>query len=138
MAAESDQVAKDVAGTLTDLLDHGGAVVSLCGYVHLHTSWKPVVKADGTLDVNDGSARGAPVAEVHLYTSKSFDQWLEIPEGSVRSRRAGLSEYDGRSEIFVDIDATVKHCRRTNVADVAQSMSSGVEDPTAYPRKPSG
>jgi hypothetical protein len=138
MAFASDPIALAVAGDIDHLTSHEGAV-ELCGFVKLVTRWKPdMVAADpGDLDgdkvpkVVGGASPGTAVAELHLYTS--FGQWLEIPRDSVRGQRANVPEKGGRSQIWVDANACVKLCRATVAADVAQTLSAGTEDPTAFP-----
>lgn len=148
MDVESDPVARELVGDRAGAASQpvvGGerGVVELCGYAVAKQVWqlefKDAPKATGAPVpvIAQGRAKGKLVDEVHLYTSKSFDQWLEIPQDSVRAQRGNVADLGGRSQIWVDDDVTVKQCRLTTAADVAQSLTSGMDDPTALPGKKS-
>lgn len=147
MGVESDPVALTLAGDRAGPLreppkarDQRG-VVELSGYVLTKERWQlqfqPAPDPPGgvTADLAGDNAKGRVVSEVHLYLTQAFDQWLEIPRCNVRAQRGNVAELSGRSQIWVDDDIEIKHCRLTTAADVAQTLSSGMDDPTALPGK---
>jgi hypothetical protein len=105
----SDPVADDVAADLPALLEHG--VVRFLGYV----------KVDPTLDT------------FRLYTSPTFDHWLEIERHAVQAQLGPSFESQGRSYIWVTADAVVTKCQSATAVFVSQTMNAGLDDPTAFP-----
>jgi len=110
MALTSDPVANEVAANAGDLLEHGA--VRIRGYVH-------VIPAGDTFRV---------------YTSPSFDRWLEIPKNSFRSQLGPSPENDGRSLIWIRADAVVTRCQAGSAAYIVETLDEGYDDPTARPR----
>ena len=110
MALTSDPVANEVAASGVDLLLHGA--VRIRGYVDADPA--------------------APTFRV--YTSPSFDRWLEIPKNSFRSQLGPSPENDGRSLIWIRADAVVTRCQAGSAAYIVETLDEGYDDPTARPR----
>ncbi|HEV7804201.1 MAG TPA: hypothetical protein VGO80_00155 [Solirubrobacteraceae bacterium] len=105
----SDPVADDVASDLPALLEHG--VVRFLGYV----------KVDPILET------------FRLYTSPTFDHWLEIERHAVQAQLGPSFQSQGRSYIWVMADAVVTKCQSATAAFVSQAADAGFDDPTAFP-----
>jgi len=114
----SDPIADEVATNLQVLLEEG--VVRFLGYVK-------VVEADpGPPRVLEPIFR--------LYTSPSFDRWLEIETVKVRGQILASAETAGRSYIWVAADAVITQCQSGTAEYISQIMDAGGDDPTALPR----
>ena len=114
----SDPIAVQVTDDIDDLLRHGA--VRFCGYVKVETL------PDGTVD--------PAVANFRVYTSPSFDRWLEIDRDVVLAQLGPNFHTQGRSYVWVAADAVVTKCQSAAAVFVSQAMDAGDDDPTAFPR----
>ena len=106
----SDPIAVDVTQNMQALLKDGA--VQYCGWV--------MVDPDPA------------VADFRIYTSPSFDRWLEVPVDQVLAQLGPSFESQGRSYVWVTGTTPVKEVSSASAVLVGQLMQSG-GDPGAYP-----
>lgn len=121
----SDTVATNVAGG-TALVEHGA--VLLRGWV---LEIKVAIKSGGfTGSVNFGTE---VEVTTRVYTSPSFDRWIDVPPDSVHHQRQDSAT--GRSEVWIHADAVVTHGHAALGANISPSMEY-TDEPVTYPPWP--
>jgi len=120
-----------VAGSGEELKIHGAA--RLRGYVRRFSVAEATVARTGAnnTDVTTPTTQ-AVVAYLRIYTSSSFDHWIEVPEVKVLYKTAPRESDEERSLVWVPADTVVTQGHTALAANVAASMEIG-GDPSTYP-----
>jgi hypothetical protein len=87
-----------------------------------------------TMAGNNGPEEDPNALTFRLYLSPKFDRWLEIDKDDLLRQEPLTDKKPQRSMVWIRGNAVITQSQYATAMYASQTIDSGDDDPTAYPR----